>query len=492
MLVKNVIPDGRVIVDKKSDLSPKDAKIVGDDKRGGVKGDESTVRIIDPSGREKIKIGGDPKSISGGPAGPGGPIADKKHWDDLAKGDVAKTIHLADQHQLHDKGDIARRLAHEMQGINGGPKPIMKKGPPPHEVHIHNLNNMTVNVVNKNYYHGPISPLYQKSCFKYYYWGPSYFAGACWYPHWHPWVAWSWHYNIIPAYDPRPIWCRPIIYHRCEPWVVWETPRWEPLPEVACGTWVDVAAKPVLQNYDLQLLAVRFVDPGHPDEKTGPRYRVWFRNNSDQPIQTPFDVIVLADNGVVLDKDAIYNGVRITGIKPGEVQSVDIRLPYEVNFLRKNADGDDIPFDTLHVIVDANRTIPEATKENNGLMIARDEVLPIDPAAFQLDPQATQSGGEVILAGEGLGPQPGKVLVHIEGREYEAEILGWYDLGARVKLPKIALAQPSLADLIIVRQDGVAANPLRVALTPGEAPANPANQGIPVPPPPAEEGPTLE
>ena len=40
----------------------------------------------------------------------------------------------------------------------------------------------------------------------------------------------------------------------------------------------------------LQLLAVRFVDPGHPEEKTGPRYRVWFRNNSDLAIDKPFDV----------------------------------------------------------------------------------------------------------------------------------------------------------------------------------------------------------
>ena len=85
----------------------------------------------------------------------------------------------------------------------------------------------------------------------------------------------------LPAiWDPRPIWCRPVVYGPCPRWVYWETPVFVPLPAVGCGTWVDL--KPVVvaaATSDLQLVAVRFVDPGHPEEKLGPRYRVWFRNN---------------------------------------------------------------------------------------------------------------------------------------------------------------------------------------------------------------------
>ncbi len=68
-----------------------------------------------------------------------------------------------------------------------------------------------------------------------------------------------------------------MIYDPYYDWVYWQTPVWVSLPVVQCGTWVDVEM-PVIPaaQYDLQLLAVRFVDPGHPEEKLGPRYRVWY------------------------------------------------------------------------------------------------------------------------------------------------------------------------------------------------------------------------
>ena len=123
-----------------------------------------------------------------------------------------------------------------------------------------------------NFYHGLVSPAYEHHCLKYHYWGPAFFAGVCWYPQWNPWVEWSWHYHCHPFWDPRPIWCRPVIYDPCPRWVYWEAPVWTPLPVVTCGTWVDL--RPVVvaaAQSDLQLVAVRFVDPGHPEEKLGPR-----------------------------------------------------------------------------------------------------------------------------------------------------------------------------------------------------------------------------
>ena len=81
-------------------------------------------------------------------------------------------------------------------------------------------------------------------------------------------------------------------------------------------------------------------------------------------------------------------------------------------------------------------------------------------------PPPPSPGGEVILAGEGFGPQPGQVLVHVGGRELEGEILGWYDLGVRWTLPKLAIAGPTEAEVIVVRGDGAAANPLRITITP--------------------------
>ena len=63
-------------------------------------------------------------------------------------------------------------------------------------------------------------------------------------------------------------------------------------------------------------------------------------------------------------------------------------------------------------------------------------------------------------------------------RELEGEILGWYDLGVKLQLPNLPLSGPTKADLVVVRGDGAAANPLQITVTPpkgaAEAPAAPA------------------
>ena len=60
---------------------------------------------------------------------------------------------------------------------------------------------------------------------------------------------------------------------------------------VSCGTYVDVKPVVVGPEYDLQLLAIRFLNAGHPEEQLGPQYRVWFRNNSTRAINRPFNVM---------------------------------------------------------------------------------------------------------------------------------------------------------------------------------------------------------
>ena len=90
----------------------------------------------------------------------------------------------------------------------------------------------------------------------------------------------------------------------------------------------------------------------------------------------------------------------------------------------------------------------------------------VDPAAFELEPTAAPAGGEVLLAGEGFGPEPGQVLVHLGNIEMQAEIHGWYDLGVQLVLPNLPLAGPTEADIIVIRADGAAANPLEVTITP--------------------------
>ncbi len=250
-------------------------------------------------------------------------------------------------------------------------------------------------------------------------------------------------------------------------WVYYDVPAWTPLPEAACGTWVDVPPPVVAEPIsDLQLLAVRFVDPGHPEEKLGPRYRVWFRNNGNEPITQPFNVMLFAANDDRLAAGLPQAGVRVTAIEANDTQSVDIRLPVEALTMNHDAAGKPAPFSVLQVLVDANQEAPDANRADNGARLSPAEILPVDPAAFELEPVAARTGDEVILAGEGLGPEPGQLLVHVDGREFQGEILGWYDLGVRWKLPPMAIARPTEAEVIVIRGDGAATNPLTLTINP--------------------------
>ena len=86
----------------------------------------------------------------------------------------------------------------------------------------------------------------------------------------------------------------------------------------------------------------------------------------------------------------------------------------------------------------------------------------------------------MMLAGEGLGPQPGQVLVNVGGQELQAEILGWYDLGVRINVPQVEITGPTPAEVIVIRGDGAATNPIKITLFP----AQPGPELTPPPPPP--------
>jgi hypothetical protein len=370
--------------------------------------------------------------------------------DALVRAPNAQHLKLADQYKLAQQGDVARRM--------GPQKFIVNRV---NVTNVYNVNHIAFH--HEDHYHGFVSPAYVHSSFEYRYWGPSFFVGVTYYPTWNPWVAWSWGYHCHPIWDPRPIWCRPIFYDPCPVWVYYSPGVWTPLPEAACGTWVDV--KPVVvapTDYNLQLLAVRFVDPGHPEERQGPRYRVWFRNNSALPVTQAFNVVLLASADGRLAPGLPQTGVRVTAIEAGDTQSVDLRLPFDVYSMARDPAGRASPYSTVHVLVDAQREIPESVRTNNGATIPVTSVLPVDPAAFELDPATASPGSEVLIAGEGFGPEAGRVIVHANGLEYDGEILGWYDMGVRAKLPNVAGA--ASADVIIVRGDGAAANPLKVTL----------------------------
>jgi hypothetical protein len=237
------------------------------------------------------------------------------------------------------------------------------------------------------------------------------------------------------------------------------------MPVVACGTWVEAPAVVVEAGYDVQLLAVRFVDPGHPEQQLGPRYRVWLRNNSPVAIQQPFNLLAYASNDRLPGGGQPEAGLRMGAMEAGQIQAVDLRLPFAANTLDVDAEGHQVPFRFLHVIADSHREVPEAFEVNNGAVLDRRDILPVDPAVFAADSSQEIAGTMINLAGEGFGPEPGQVLVSTAGMEIQAEIVGWYDLGVQVRLP--GLAAGTTAELVVVRGDQAASNPLTVTVGAG-------------------------
>ncbi|HET6422907.1 MAG TPA: hypothetical protein VFG20_04445, partial [Planctomycetaceae bacterium] len=351
-----------------------------------------------------------------------------------------KNFLIDTQFALYRRGDVARQLNLNVNLINAGGWRNRPMGP---------VFNRYTSFAYSSWYPGPA-------------WGPQY----CWTPRWSPWVSWSFWNWCVPIYDPRPFICRPVIYDPCPPIVVYEYPVWQPLPVVTCGTWIDVPPVVIDTGFDLELLAVRFVDPGHQEQNLGPRYRVWVRNNSPAAIGAPFNVTLVAAMGPQLMGELPQAGATIPNMEPNSVTPIDIRLPLAANRLGRQADGAVVPFSHLHVMVDSHRDLAENNEANNGTLLDRTTIYPVDPAGFSTDVTAAQAGAMVSLAGEGFGPEPGQLLVTVNGQTQQAEVHGWYDLGVNFKLPDFNLAQAADAQIIVVRGDSAVSNPVELDVAP--------------------------
>jgi hypothetical protein len=227
---------------------------------------------------------------------------------------------------------------------------------------------------------------------------------------------------------------------------------------------------------DLQLLAVRFVDPGHPDKDLGPRYRVWVRNNSPRDVDQPFDVTLLASNQSELKGEVVQSGVTVPSINGEDVVAVDVRLPEDANHLVEK-DGHQMPFAFLTAVVDAHDEINERSEDNNGATLDRGDIPPVDPAAFSTDVTAAAPGSVVTLAGEGFGPEPGELMVVVGDESEPAQVMGWYELGVQFRMPNLHVRNPEDAQILVVRADGAASNPVVMDVAPesmiGELPDAP-------------------
>jgi hypothetical protein len=361
-------------------------------------------------------------------------VVQDNRFSPIIQSDLGQRYSLDRQFQLFAVGDIARQLNFNTTLVtNGG------------------WDNRLV---------GPIYNRYTSSAFSAWYPGPQWYPTYAWTPTWSPWVQWSFWNTVSPIYDPRPFVVRPYTYEVAPIVRTFEYPVWQELPVVAAGTWVDVPEVAVSAGDDLQLLAVRFVDPGHMQENIGPRYRVWFRNNAEADLPEGFDVTLFASEAKELSDQVVQSGVRVPRIAGKDTIAVDVRLPAEANQLVTNDDQDRVPFRYLHAVVDSGNLLKEADEENNGVMLARNDIFQVDPAAFSTNVTVAAPSSVISLAGEGFGPEPGEVIVSVGDRQESAEIRGWYDLGIQITVPNLDVADVQKAEVLVIRGDGAASNPV--------------------------------
>ena len=76
-----------------------------------------------------------------------------------------------------------------------------------------------------------------------------------------------------------------------------------------------------------------------------------------------------------------------------------------------------------------------------------------DDLAIQEDLPQVPVGATLELVGQELGAEMGEVHLNIGPISLEAEVLQWNEIVV-VTLPNFALAQPTLAQLVIVRANG--------------------------------------
>jgi hypothetical protein len=127
---------------------------------------------------------------------------------------------------------------------------------------------------------------------------------------------------------------------------------------------------------DIELVAVRLVEMGNLEQKSGPRLRLFYRNLGTSEV-AKFHITVAVDAGNELTDKAEKVTVESVGLRPGQSQTIDVRLPVETLTMRQTKSGP-APFSLLVAWIDSSEEFDEAEEENNLLVLSRDKIEPLE------------------------------------------------------------------------------------------------------------------
>lgn len=211
---------------------------------------------------------------------------------------------------------------------------------------------------------------------------------------------------------------------------------------------------------DLELRSVFQLDPGSIANGVGPTYRVVVKNVSATNVDSPFSVTLVAAKA-----DRSFDGTTprtdepVLELAAGAEKLLDIRLPVESLSCEKDAQNNEAPFSTLLVVIDGYAKLSESNRDNNAAAVARLDVENVLPTVASAATVAKGSTNEISVAGQSFGTEQGKVMIDLGPVRVPAEVVSWDAEAIRVKLPAIETAANITTRLVVVRADGVTAQP---------------------------------
>jgi hypothetical protein len=117
-------------------------------------------------------------------------------------------------------------------------------------------------------------------------------------------------------------------------------------------------------SIDLQIVDVRIVDFGDAAHHRGPRYRIVFTNVGTVATGN-FQLMAMASNDGTPKPAAPVATAEVVTLAPGELASVDVRLPLTADLSTMGA---------LIVVIDSAVEITETDEQNNVLILDRTEI----------------------------------------------------------------------------------------------------------------------
>lgn len=146
-----------------------------------------------------------------------------------------------------------------------------------------------------------------------------------------------------------------------------------PATDSVASSPAQATPAPTKDALDVELIAVRLVEEGSLSRKTGPRYRLFYRNAGN--VEVPrFHATVAVDIGEKVTEKAEVVTVEAVGLKPGKTQTVDVRLPVEVLTMGIDYEGHPAAFNALVALIDSDDDLAETNEENNILVLSRDKI----------------------------------------------------------------------------------------------------------------------